>query len=112
MYIVTNTIKVKTDYLDKMEQVFLSTHTMENMEEVKGFKGIEIFKRHLEDEENASELVVLSRWDSKEDQQIWVKSESFNTLHGRKPSGEKKPATKKERPVLGNEVRSYYSVES
>lgn len=109
MYIVTNTIKVKTPFLERMTQQFLSSHTQSKMTDVPGFLGFEVFYRDVPDEADVSEVVALSRWESESDQLAWTQSDSFQSLHQhRKQAHEGKP---KESPVPGNTVSRYYSAE-
>lgn len=104
MYIVTNTIKVKSAFLPKMIAQFQSSHTNEKMTGVPGFLGFELMQREVEPE--ISELVVLSRWQSEADQRNWTKSQSFAQLHPKK----NKQTTNVDSPVLGNVVARFTTI--
>ena len=108
MYIVTNTIQIKTPHADKMVQRFQSAHTMESMEGVSGFISVELMQRLLPEDDQVTELVVLSRWESEEDQRNWVDSSSFKGLHQKKPTGD--TSQQQESPVLGNVVARFHAL--
>lgn len=103
MYIVTNTIQVKSAFLPKMIEQFQSSHTNEKMKDVPGFIGFELLQRTVDD--LTSELVVLSRWQTETDQKNWTKSQSFADLHPKR--GEAKNANS---PVLSNTVARFTTV--
>lgn len=107
MFIVTNTIQVTTAHADKMIQRFRSTHTNDRMTGVKGFLNFEVMHRVLPDSPEITELVVLSRWESQEDQENWTAGNSFKDLHKGKKA--ERPAPSKEAsPVLGNVIAKYH----
>lgn len=84
MYIVTNTIQTETDDSHKIIQQFTAGHTKESMEAVDGFLNFQLMHRMLPDDPQVTELVVLSRWTSKEHQKNWVNSQAFKKMHQRK----------------------------
>ncbi|MFD2305416.1 antibiotic biosynthesis monooxygenase [Enterococcus termitis] len=94
MFIVTNTIQTETEHSQRIIQQFTAGHTKESMETVDGFLNFQLMHRLLPDNPEITELVVLSRWTSKEHQKNWVKSQSFKQMHQKKSSdnatGEKK----------------------
>ncbi|MFD2729243.1 antibiotic biosynthesis monooxygenase [Enterococcus camelliae] len=113
MYLVTNTINVKKSFLEQMVNQFRSSHTQEQMQDVPGFLGFEVFYRELPDEEDVSEIVALSRWENEAAQLAWLASDSFKSLHQRRKAADSGTETtnQTERPVLGNTIRRYYSAE-
>lgn len=84
MYIVMNTIQTETVHSQKIIQQFTAGHTKESMEAVEGFLNFQLMHRTLPDDPNVTELVVLSRWTSKEQQKNWVKSQAFKKMHQKK----------------------------
>lgn len=109
MYIVTNTIQTETDHSEKIIQQFTAGHTKENMDKVDGFVDFQLMHRLLPDNPQVTELVVLSRWESKEHQKGWVKSQSFKNMH-KKPSAAKETAQEqpKKRPgVISSTISEY-----
>ncbi|MBL1226084.1 antibiotic biosynthesis monooxygenase [Enterococcus sp. BWR-S5] len=107
MFIVTNTIQVTTAHADKMIERFRSTHTNERMTGVTGFLNFEVMHRTLPENSEVTELVVLSRWESQQDQENWTASNSFKDLHKGKKAEQPK-TTKEASPVLGNTIAKYH----
>lgn len=88
MIIVTNTIKVEKDFEDEFIKQFTENAPAKKIAEVEGFLGFELWKRT---DGVCSEVIVMSKWDSAEAQQAWVKSDSFKKIHRRtKDSREQK----------------------
>lgn len=81
MYSVTNTIHVETPFAENMIKGFTSSHTKDAMSDIDGFINFQLMVRELPDENNVTELVVLSLWESKEHQKAWVKSQAFKDVH-------------------------------
>lgn len=106
MYSVTNTIHIETPYSEKMIERFASTHTKDLMQDVDGFISFQLMSRELPDEEGVTELVVLSLWESKEQQKNWVKSEAFKKVHQR-DSADKKEEKPKRSGFIRNSIAEF-----
>lgn len=107
MYIVTNTIQTETDYSQKIIQQFTASHTKESMDAVEGFLDFQLMQRELPDNPEVTELVVLSRWESKKHQKNWVQSQSFKKMHQRKNPQEKTDIEKKRPGIISSTIAEY-----
>ncbi|MBQ5152831.1 heme oxygenase [Macrococcoides caseolyticum] len=93
MYIVTNRIKMKKGFAEKMAPMFTKGGAIQ---ELKGFHKIETWSiQNLEDHD---ELYVNTWWETLEDFEAWKTSDAFKQAHSRgsKPQGES--------PMLGSEI--------
>lgn len=107
MYIVTNTIQTETDHSQKIIQQFTAGHTKESMEAVEGFLNFQLMHRTLPDNPEVTELVVLSRWTSKEHQKKWVKSQSFKKMHQKKEPKQESSNEKKRPGIISSTIAEY-----
>lgn len=107
MYSVTNTIHVETPYAENMIKGFTSSHTKEAMSHVEGFINFQLMSRELPDEENVTELVVLSLWESREHQKGWVKSQAFKDVHKRDDSNESTKEKPKRQGFIRNSIAEF-----
>lgn len=107
MYIVTNTIQTETAHSQKIIQQFTAGHTKESMEAVDGFLNFQLMQRTLPDNPEVTELVVLSRWTSKEHQKNWVQSQSFKKMHQRKKSTDETVEKKKRPGIISSTIAEY-----
>lgn len=107
MYIVTNTIQTKTDHSQKIIQQFTAGHTKESMEAVAGFLNFQLIYRTLPDDPEVTELVVLSRWTSKEHQKIWVKSQDFKKMYQRKETDKESTGDIKRPSIISSTIAEY-----
>ncbi|MBO0469415.1 antibiotic biosynthesis monooxygenase [Enterococcus sp. DIV0242_7C1] len=107
MYIVTNTIQAETEHSQRIIQQFTAGHTKESMEAVEGFLNFQLMYRVLPETPEITELVVLSRWVSKEHQKNWVKSQSFKQMHQR--NSEKKESREKSKSsgIISSTIAEY-----
>ncbi|MGX6970075.1 antibiotic biosynthesis monooxygenase [Vagococcus bubulae] len=107
MYSVTNTIHIETPFAENMIQRFTSSHTTSAMEKVDGFIQFQLMTRVLPEDENVTELVVLSLWDSKEQQKAWVKSQSFKDVHKKEESTGITKEKPKRQGFIKNSIAEY-----
>ncbi|ALS03289.1 hypothetical protein ATZ33_06225 [Enterococcus silesiacus] len=107
MYIVTNTIQTETAQSQKIIRQFTAGHTKESMETVEGFLNFQLMQRTLPDDPNVTELVVLSRWTSREHQKNWVKSQSFKQMHQRKEAKEDTENEKNRPGIISSTIAEY-----
>lgn len=107
MYIVTNTIQTETAQSQKIIEKFTAGHTKENMEAVEGFLNFQLMHRLLPDDPKVTELVILSRWASKEDQKNWVKSQSFKQMHQREEPKQGTGGEKKRPGIISSNIAEY-----
>lgn len=107
MYIVTNTIQTETVRSQKIIQQFTAGHTKESMQAVEGFLDFQLMQRELPDNHDVTELVVLSRWESKEHQKNWVQSQSFKNMHQRKEPETKAEGDKKRPGIISSTIAEY-----
>ncbi|GGE70084.1 antibiotic biosynthesis monooxygenase [Priestia taiwanensis] len=94
MYIVTNTIRVKTGFGDELIARFKETKAIQEFE---GFVRLELWR--TEGVTEFEELKVCTTWDKKESFEAWFKSESFKKAH----SGKKG----KSGNVIGSDIHKY-----
>ncbi|MGX7245672.1 antibiotic biosynthesis monooxygenase [Enterococcus quebecensis] len=107
MYIVTNTIQTETAQSQKIIQQFTAGHTKESMELVDGFLNFQLMHRTLPENPEITELVVLSRWVSKEQQKNWVQSASFKQMHQRKQTTNDDSKEKKRSGIISSKIAEY-----
>lgn len=107
MYIVTNTIQTETAHSQKIIQKFTAGHTQESMEAVDGFLNFQLMQRILPNNPEITELVVLSRWVSKEHQKNWVQSQSFKKMHQRKESSQDVSEEPKRPGIISSTIAEY-----
>lgn len=107
MYIVTNTIQTETDDSHKIIHQFTAGHTKESMEAVDGFLNFQLMHRTLPDDPQVTELVVLSRWTSKEHQKNWVNSQAFKKMHQRKEPKDEATGEKKRPGIISSTIAEY-----
>ncbi|GGC79857.1 antibiotic biosynthesis monooxygenase [Enterococcus wangshanyuanii] len=107
MYIVTNTIQVETEHSQKIIQQFTAGHTKESMEAVEGFLNFQLMYRSLPDNPEVTELVVLSRWVSKEHQKNWVNSQSFKQMHQRNTENKQSTEKPKRSGIISSTIAEY-----
>ncbi|UOB20853.1 heme oxygenase [Macrococcus armenti] len=94
MYIVTNRIKMKKGFAEKMAPMFTKGGAIQQL---KGFNKIETWS--IQNLEEHDELYVNTWWDTLEDFEAWKTSDAFKQAHSRggdKPQGES--------PMLGSEL--------
>ena len=81
MIIINNTIQVKKGFADKLLARFDRPGNVESFE---GFIGLEILLK--KDAEEYDEVVVSTKWESKEAHDKWAQSDEFKKSHsGPKP---------------------------
>ncbi|MBO0439669.1 antibiotic biosynthesis monooxygenase [Candidatus Enterococcus ikei] len=107
MYIVTNTIQTETAHSQRIIQQFTAGHTKESMEAVDGFLNFQLMHRTLPNDPEITELVVLSRWTSKEHQKNWVQSQSFKQMHQRKEPKQETDVEKKRPGIISSTIAEY-----
>ncbi|MBO0446885.1 MULTISPECIES: antibiotic biosynthesis monooxygenase [Enterococcus] len=107
MYIVTNTIQTETAHSQRIIQQFTAAHTKESMEAVNGFLNFQLMHRTLPHDPEITELVVLSRWSSKEHQKNWVQSQSFKNMHQRKEPKQDVAEEKKRPGIISSTIAEY-----
>lgn len=112
MYIVTNTIQTEANYSEKIIQQFTSRHTKENMKDVDGFIDFQLMYRDLPEDSTVVELVVMSRWETKEYQKNWVKSQSFKNMHQKESAKATTPAeqSRKRLGFISSKISEYTAV--
>lgn len=96
MYIVSNRIKVKKGFAEKMAPNFTRPGSLETF---KGFLKVEVAVS--KDFEDYEEMSVNMYWDSLEDFKVWRDSDAFKAAHKR-PSGGEGEAS--ESPMLGSQI--------
>ncbi|GGB13321.1 heme oxygenase [Macrococcus hajekii] len=94
MFIVTNRIKMKSGFAEKMAPRFTQGG---GIEELQGFIKIETWSVQGNDEHD--ELHVNTYWETLEDFEAWKTSDVFKKAHQR-PSG----GSQGESPMLGSEL--------
>ncbi|WP_442603018.1 antibiotic biosynthesis monooxygenase [Paenibacillus sp. KN14-4R] len=106
MIIVTNTIQVKLGFGDKIIEGFKQAKGVQSF---KGFVRLEVLR--TEGLEENEEIKVNTTWESKEDFQVWVTSDSFKQSHSRQRSegAGNGDGEKKESPVLSSKI-SYHEI--
>lgn len=93
MIIVTNKIKMKSGFAEKMAPMFTQPGALQQM---KGFVKVEVLvTKNLSDYD---ELNVNMYWDTLEDFQAWKASDAFKDSH-KGPAGGSEHS-----PILGSEI--------
>ncbi|WP_323703944.1 heme oxygenase [Mammaliicoccus sp. Dog046] len=96
MYIVTNRIKMKSGYAEKLAPMFTKGGALQEM---KGFIKVETWNIQGIDEND--ELHVNMWWETLEDFDVWKNSDAFKQAHQRGGDSNKE---KGESPMLGSEL--------
>ncbi len=95
MYVVSNRIKVKKGFAEKMAPRFTKPGPLQEMN---GFEKVEVLvTQNLEEHD---ELNVNMYWNTLEDFQAWKESDAFKQAHSR-PSGGQEG---QESPLLGSQL--------
>ncbi|KMK76105.1 heme oxygenase [Alkalihalobacillus pseudalcaliphilus] len=97
MYIVTNRIKMKKGFAEKLAPNFTKPGPLQDM---KGFIKVETTIR--ENIEEHDELSVNMYWEELTDFEAWKTSDAFKQAHAKPKSDEKKE--KSDSPMLSSEV--------
>lgn len=95
MVIVMNVVHVEKERQEEFERHFLGRDS--RLAEAEGFAGFELLRRDRD-----GEYVVLTRWQSEEDFQAWLKSDLFKEAHRH---------TEGNPTASSNEVRKYEVLE-
>lgn len=99
MYIVTNRIKMKKGFAEKMAPNFARPGALQEME---GFVKVEVtITQNLEEYD---ELNVNMYWENLENFEAWKTSDTFKEAHKRPETNEGSDEPKKESPMLGSEL--------
>ncbi|WP_414044028.1 heme oxygenase [Macrococcus animalis] len=97
MYIVTNRIKMKKGFAEKMAPMFTKGG---DITKLKGFTKIETWS--IQNSEEFDELHVNTWWETLEDFEAWKTSDAFKKVHEQRAA--KPEAEKQESPMLGSEI--------
>ncbi|KGA98618.1 heme-degrading monooxygenase IsdG [Alkalihalobacillus alcalophilus ATCC 27647 = CGMCC 1.3604] len=97
MYIVTNRIKIKKGFAEKMAPNFTKPGPLQEM---KGFIKVETTIRQNIEEHD--ELSVNMYWEELENFEAWKSSDAFKQAHARPKSDSNEE--KKDSPMLGSEI--------
>lgn len=97
MYIVMNELHVPKEGRDNVASRF--EKSAEKMKQVPGCLDF-LF---LDPEEDENYQVVLTKWDSKEDYEAWINSDSFKQAHKKRRENLDKS------PTTGNKIYSYHA---
>ncbi|WP_312040028.1 heme oxygenase [Macrococcoides bohemicum] len=97
MYIVTNRIKMKKGFAEKMAPMFTKGG---DITDLKGFTKIETWS--IQNLEEYDELHVNTWWETLEDFEAWKTSDAFKKAHAQR--GNKSDTEKQESPMLGSEI--------
>ncbi|ANU15621.1 heme-degrading monooxygenase IsdG [Planococcus maritimus] len=97
MYIVTNRIKMKPGFAEKMAPNFTRPGALQEME---GFHKVEVTV--TQDLEEYDELNVNMYWETLENYEAWKSSDVFKQAHKRPEPAEGEE--KKESPMLGSQL--------
>lgn len=96
MITVTNRIKVKKGFAERMAPKFVEPGPLQKFE---GFQKVEVLvSTQFEDHD---EMSVVMYWDSKESFAVWRESDEFKASHKR-PSGES--SEQSDSPMLGSQI--------
>lgn len=99
MYIVTNRIKMKPGFAEKMAPNFARPGALQEME---GFVKVEVTV--TQDLTEYDELNVNMYWETLENFEAWKTSDIFKEAHKRPEAKEDSNEPKKESPMLGSEL--------
>lgn len=80
MIAITNSLPVKEGAADQIVERFVESRG--HVQDFPGFVSMEVLRS-----EDASEVLVVTRWRDKEAFQNWVHSEEFSRAHGRGGAG-------------------------
>ena len=80
MVIVMNVVKAAPGRAGDFEEAFLQRERLLHLAD--GFLGFDLLRRDRDDE-----YVVLTRWESRDAFQAWVKSDLFRRAHRRREGG-------------------------
>ena len=99
MYIVTNRIKMKPGFAEKMAPNFARPGALQKME---GFVKVEVtITQNLTEYD---ELNVNMYWENLENFEAWKTSDTFKEAHKRPEADTGSDKAKKESPMLGSEL--------
>ncbi len=97
MYVVTNKIKTKLGFAEKMAPAFTRSEALRKMD---GFVKVEVtITQNLTEYD---QLNVSMYWENLENFNAWKNSDAFKEAHKRPEPGSEE--AQKESPVLGSEV--------
>ena len=101
MYVVTNRIKIKKCYAEKLSQMFTKGGALQEM---KGFIKVETW--NMQDIEEHDLLHVNMWWETLEDFEAWKTSDAFKQAHNRddKSEDDKSENEQSDSPMLGSEL--------
>lgn len=99
MYIVTNRIKMKPGFAEKMAPNFARPGALQEME---GFVKVEVTVTQNLTEYD--ELNVNMYWETLENFEAWKTSDTFKEAHKRPETSADSSEPKKESPMLGSEL--------
>ena len=98
MITVTNRIKVKKGFAEKMAPKFVQPGPLQQFE---GFQKVEVLVATQFEEYD--EMSVVMYWDSKESFAVWRESDAFKESHKR-PSEGQGHGEQGDSPMLGSEI--------
>ena len=82
MFVATNCIKIQPGHGEELEELFRRQGAVEHQP---GFLGFELWRQNSEADHE--EYLVVTHWDSKENNDQWTSSASFRKAHsGEHPS--------------------------
>lgn len=96
MITVTNRIKVKKGFAEKMAPKFVQPGPLQQFE---GFQKVEVLVSTQFEEYD--EMSVVMYWDSKESFAVWRESDAFKESHKRPSEGQ---AGQGDSPMLGSQI--------
>lgn len=101
MYVVTNRIKMKKGFAEKLAPMFTKGGALQEM---KGFIKVETW--NMQDIEEHDLLHVNMWWETLEDFEAWKTSDAFKQAHDRDDNSEDENSEKEqsESPMLGSEL--------
>ena len=81
MFVGTNRIKIKKGYGKELEELF---HSRGEVAREPGFVDFELWRQEGDSEHE--EYLVVSRWESEEHHNQWLRSDSFKQAHSGPPT--------------------------
>jgi heme oxygenase (staphylobilin-producing) len=100
MYIVTNRIKTKPGFAEKMAPNFTRPGALQEM---KGFIRVEVtLTQNLPEDAEYDEMNVNMYWEDMDSFQVWRNSDAFKEAHKRPEPGSTE--AQKESPLLGSQI--------
>ncbi|KAA0956170.1 MULTISPECIES: heme oxygenase [unclassified Planococcus (in: firmicutes)] len=99
MYIVTNRIKMKSGFAEKMAPNFSRPGALQEMD---GFIKVEV--AITQDSTEYDELNVSMYWETLENYEAWKTSDVFKEAHKRPAASADSNEPKKESPMLGSQL--------